>query len=262
MLGQSWLNEAVGVEAEHLGPTLSGDKGSIGSVVQEFLRNDAGFSRADVVGYINVALQNEAKDLWQTRNESLEVIGIWRRHVERGTGGFVDVGAVDAGQRLDVMRAEDAAYYNRGRACFGEAVLMVRESGDIPLTPETCEWVSRLDHDKHLSDSMAVDVETTFGAGPVLMTSTNVSETTSPRQQVDFSREIDSPPGVPVGGRSGVQLRGPVNLSAVDREARGGNASGSVEQSAATHVRRPQRQCVPANDKEVLELAVPELEPA
>lgn len=262
MLGQSWAKEALGVEAEHHDRTLLGEKGGICSVVQEFLRNDARFSRKDVASYINVALQNEATDLWQGRIESLEVIGAWRRHVEQGTGGFEDIGAAEAERSLTVMRAEDSAYYNRARTDFGEAVLMARRSGEVSLSPETHKCVTRLDHDGHLTGTMGVDVEAVFGATPDFATSTASPETTSPHPLVDFSREIDTSSGEPAGGGSSSPSHEAGNLPLVVRQSSGGSASPPDEHAAPPRARRMRRRHDSEQDSDLIELVVPELEPA
>lgn len=163
MLGHALLGNEIGVDTVHVGHTFPERAGSISSVVDQFLRIDAGFSDAEIQGYINTALVNEAVDLWHGRIESEAAINIWRHHVERSTGGFEDVGVAEATRRLEAMIRDENQEYAKSRTEFGKASLAAVRSGRVTLAPETRAWFATLDNDGHITSSIDFDVEAILG---------------------------------------------------------------------------------------------------
>lgn len=167
MLTQSVPIEAPDDHATDPGTTQEPGTGSICSVVQEFLRNDPGFSSGDIEGYVNTALQLEAAELWLNRAESLGAVDVWRRHVVQGTGGFEEIEGADTAElarRFEEVSRQESDQYTRRRTDFAAAVTIALHSGRVPLGPRTCRWVVRLDHDGHLSASLGFDAGRVFGS--------------------------------------------------------------------------------------------------
>lgn len=181
MLEQLSRHEAPRCEAGYFEVARRERTAVIGSVVEEFLRNDAGFSDEDVADFINAALQNEARDLWRGQVEDAMTIDMWQNHIARATGGFQDVDPVEAERRLAVLMREISTQYNADRAAFGEAALMALRSERVALASETCVWVIELDHDGHLTHSTGVDVRLMFGSNQEQRSPAEETDTDEPR---------------------------------------------------------------------------------
>jgi hypothetical protein len=195
MLDKTWLNEALGIDDESPAPARPSDSNtttSIDSVVEGFLKNEDGFSREDVARYINEALQNEADDLWQRRVDGVQTAVGWQAVAERAVHDLDPVRAVEAEHKRDEMMEAVSGRYARARTQLGEAIYKLQRTKKVLLSPETCEWVLKLDHDGLLSRSIGVDVEEMFGASADVMPP--VRREKKPRT-VDFSREAASGAG-------------------------------------------------------------------
>ena len=183
MLGESWLSEVLGSDAEHLNPTRVQEPATIDSVVQTFLHNEAKFSQEDVSRYINDALQNEAVDIVRGREMGELTAQAWASRARTAQEGDDVVVAQEAGRNEVAMTQAWQDQYDTGRTQFGQALHTALDSNRVRLTPRTCAWVIKLDDGGYLSESMGLDVKQVFGAnrsfGPV---ASNV-------RPVDFSRE-------------------------------------------------------------------------
>lgn len=196
MLDKTWLNEALGIHNESPASTPtrqypSTPAPSIDSVVDGFLKNEDGFSREEVARYINEALQAEADDLWQQRVDGVQTAVGWQAVADRAALDLDPVRAVESEQKRDEMMKAVSGRYARARTDFGDAIYKLQRTKKVLLSPETCEWVLKLDHDGLLSRSIGVDVEEMFGASA---DAPAVSRGKKPRM-VDFSREAASQAG-------------------------------------------------------------------
>jgi len=201
MTNQTWLNESLGSSTGIPDPTQPGETVTIVTVIQGFVQNDAGFSRADVSRYVNTALQNEAGDIWQGHAADTGLSEVWQARAD----ALLEEDPSGAASALDTYSATlDAANdrYNADRVVLGEALTAVRQSKKVLLSPETCAWAVSLDHDSLLTTSMGVDVAAVYGANPsyvpaaaeVVAPAVNqVAEAeTAKKLTVDFSREVEA----------------------------------------------------------------------
>jgi hypothetical protein len=189
MLDQSWLNEALGVGAEHPDPTRFGETATVISVVEGFLRNDAGFSREDIARYINEALQNEAADLLRGHGEALDVAEVWHDRADQELTELNAARATSSALRGDEIRKAASARFDPGRASLAEAVQLAERSEQVQLEAETRTWLVRLDGDKYFSEALGVDVHWTYA--PILESEEvpSAPRALSAARRVDFSRE-------------------------------------------------------------------------
>jgi hypothetical protein len=193
MLGQSWLNEALGDDDELTDLDRSGKTTTISAVVQGFLRNDYGFDAADIPDFINSALQNEASEIWQGRTDDLEMASAWSLRSEQALRNRDPEGAAEAGRTHDAMIDSLAQRYNQNRTAFGEATRTIQSTTEIPLSAETEAWLIQLDHDKYLSEKVGVKVGPARGQRPDAQRPAQPGERPARGRKfassVDFSRE-------------------------------------------------------------------------
>ncbi len=191
------MNEAMGEQGSPDNPLREGEVATIGAVVEGFLRNDAGFSRADVSSFVNSALQNEAGDLWRNRGFALDV-----------AESFENFGTEDASRKAEIAREQSDAQYNGGRSSLGDAVREAQRSGKVALDQETCDWVVKLDHDGLMSEAMNVDVKAMFGRNPgfdptaAARAAAMARVTTSDAPRPDFTRVPQARHGSPTLDRA------------------------------------------------------------
>lgn len=229
MLGESWTNEVLGKDAGHPDPTAAGETPTIVNVVNGFLRNDSGFSRAEVSTYINNALQNEAGDIHSNYAMNKDLVEYAQTRAEQAEREFSDTGehgdeAQELRTKADAAERELTETYDGGRAALAGAVMTAQRSRLVLIEPETSDWVVRLDHDGLISETMGQDVAEVFGRNR----GNEANQREAASRGVDFSKDS-------AGSRAAQRSR-ETSMLALRREARMAARAHAAQASAEVPV--------------------------
>ena len=192
-LGESWLEHTL--ESSGMpDPRREGEPATIGVVTDAYIRNDLGLTPVEVDKYVNSALQNTAGDLHRKQQFGQEMLDYWREaSAKAGMSTFAD-------RRIKAMQQDLAREYDGGRDELADAVMAVRSSHEVPLTPTTCNWIIEMDHDGRMSRAMGVDVPELFADNPAYRAdfkARSSERARASRSDIDFSIPPD-PHSAPV----------------------------------------------------------------
>lgn len=170
---------------------------TIKAVVDSFMRNESGFSRAEVNKYVNRAIANEAADLYKRGSEGEKLLDHWDAVIDEADKKG-SIPSLYMRQRRRVYNALSVEY-DAGRVALAKTIRDVQRSGKVFFEPQTCRAIVDLDYDDLMSETMEVNVAEFFGINPdydplaldsakeAYLTRMAENDTSEPR--VDFTRE-------------------------------------------------------------------------
>lgn len=265
----SWMDDVI--DGRDYSELLAGDEDTAGYsepgtvhdthpvklVVNEFLARKDLFSRADLEGYINTALQNEAGEMILDKTHARELAESWSEYAESlRTGQIPEDSAPMTVEEAEAKGAEAVAGFEAGyaesRRLLAETVADLHEANDVPVTAETWGTLADLDEDGYFSECLGFDAQSALVAAikaeqrsstpapePARMSAAAASgpgRTAAAAVPVDFSREAVSEAGA-------VRTRPPAVQEQVQKQAQpsAAPAGPAAPEETAPGALRPQR---------------------
>lgn len=177
----SWMDDVI--QGKDYSEVIAADQASRGfsasglqhretpvkSVVNEFLARKHLFSRDDLQGYINTALQNEAREMIADKTFAAELSGSWEAYAESLRSGQIPADSAtltvrDAETKAAAAAADFEAGYAQNRRLLAETVADLHETNEVAVTSETWSTLAHLNHDGHFSEYLGFDAQTALVA--------------------------------------------------------------------------------------------------